>query len=336
MKFLTIGSGTWGSALTQVLNDNGYDVLMWGNDQNQIDDINTNHKNEKYFGPNVAFDPHIKATTNLAEAVKDRDAILISVPTAAYRDVLSKLVPLLTKKTIFINTAKGFDTESDDRISELLRKNIPEEYRYPIVSLIGPSHAEEVIVRDLTCVCAVSQDLDLAYKIANCFSNSYFRVYPNSDEVGSEIGVAMKNAIAIASGILKGLNYGDNARAALCTRGLAEIVRFGEHYGGDRTTYLGLTGLGDLIVTCYSFHSRNFTAGLKIGQDDSVEDFFKTNTKTVEGIRTIKVIYDIAKEKGIDVPIIEGLYKIVYQGAKPSEVVSHIMDRPIKEEYEAK
>lgn len=334
MKFLVIGSGTWGSALTQVLTDNGYDVLIWGKDQSQVDDININHRNAHYFGNDIAFDPRIKATTDLKEAVKDRDAIIVSIPTLAYREVLQQLVPLLTRKTIFINTAKGFDTESDDRISELLRKNIPEELRYPIVSIIGPSHAEEVIVRDLTCVCAVSQDLDLAYKIAKCFSNNYFRVYPNNDEIGSEIGVAMKNAIAIASGILKGLNYGDNARAALCTRGLSEIVRFGEHYGGDRTTYLGLTGLGDLIVTCYSFHSRNFTAGLKIGQDDSVIPFFETNTKTVEGIRTIKVIHEIAISKGLELPIIEGLYKIVYENAKPSEIVAHIMDRPIKEEYE--
>lgn len=334
MKFAVLGSGTWGSALTQVLTDNGYDAIIYGKDQSQVDDINNNHKNTHYFGENIAFDPKIKATSSLAEAVKDRDVIILSVPTMAFREVLGNLVPLLTKKTIFINTAKGFDTEKDSRLSDLLRELIPEEYRYPIVSLIGPSHAEEVIVRDLTCVCAVSQDLDLAFKIAECFSNSYFRVYPNNDEIGSEIGVAMKNAIAIASGILKGLNYGDNARAALCTRGLAEMVRLGKSFGGKKTTYLGLTGLGDLIVTCYSFHSRNFTAGLKIGQDDSVEPFFETNTKTVEGIRTIKVIYEIAQEKGIELPIIEALYQVVYQKEKPSVVVSNIMNRPIKEEYE--
>ena len=142
----------------------------------------------------------------------------------------------------------------------------------------------------------------------------------------------MKNAIAIASGILEGLNYGDNSRAALCTRGLAEIVRFGRHFGGKPDTYLGLTGLGDLIVTCYSFHSRNFTAGLQIGKDDGVENFLKTNTKTVEGIRTIKVIHDIAEQEYIELPIINALYEVVYNGKKPSEEIPLLFKRSIKVE----
>ena len=201
-----------------------------------------------------------------------------------------------------------------------------------IVSLIGPSHAEEVIKRDLTCVSAVSTDLDLTLKVAELFSNDYFRVYGNNDEVGSEIGVAMKNAIAIASGILEGLGYGDNSRAALCTRGLAEIVRFGRHFGGKPDTYLGLTGLGDLIVTCYSFQSRNFMAGLQIGKDDGVENFLKTNTKTVEGIRTIKVIHDIAEKEYIELPIINALYQVVYNNKKPSEEIPLLFKRSIKVE----
>ena len=149
MKFAVIGSGTWGSALTQVLTDNGYDAIIYGKDQSQVDDINNNHRNAYYFGNDIAFDPRIKATSSLAEAVKDRDVIILSIPSAAFREVLGNLVPLLTKKTIFINTAKGFDTENDTTLSTLLRELIPEEDRYPIVSLIGPSHAEEVIIRDL-------------------------------------------------------------------------------------------------------------------------------------------------------------------------------------------
>ena len=196
----------------------------------------------------------------------------------------------------------------------------------------GPSHAEEVIVRDLTCICAVCQDHEYAMQIASIFSNNYLRVYPNSDEVGSENGVAMKNAIAIASGILEGLNYGDNARAALCTRGLAEIVRFGTHLGGQKETYLGLTGLGDLIVTCYSFHSRNFTAGMEIGKADGAAEFLKNNVKTVEGIRTIEVIHQKAIENNIELPIINSLYNIVYQDKKPSLEIEKLMGRPIRAE----
>ena len=331
-KVAILGSGTWGTALAQVLADNGQEVVLYGNQITQVDDINNNHRNSFFFGNDIVLPESLKATTNLKEAVHDKDIILISIPTAAYRSVLNDVSKVIEKPVIIINTAKGFDTEKNIRISDLIRECIPEEKRTAIVSLIGPSHAEEVIVRDLTCVCSVSLDIEAATLVAELFSNDYFRVYTNQDEVGSEIGVAMKNAIAIASGILEGLGFGDNARAALCTRGLAEIVRFGKYSGGKAGTYLGLTGLGDLIVTCYSFHSRNFTAGMQIGKDDGVENFFRTNTKTVEGIRTIKVIYQMAKEANIELPIIESLYRIVYEGEKPSKEIKILMNRPIKGE----
>lgn len=332
MRIAVIGSGTWGTALAQVLVDNKQDVIVYGRSVDQVNDINVNHKNSFFFGEDVTLPTELKATNSLDEAVKDADVILIAIPTAAYREVLSNIANKLTKKVLFINTAKGFDTEKNIRISELIREVVPEDKRLPIVSLIGPSHAEEVIKRDLTCVCSVSQDLDYSMQVAELFSNDYFRVYGNSDEIGSELGVAMKNAIAIASGILEGLKYGDNSRAALCTRGLAEIVRFGAHFGGKKDTYLGLTGLGDLIVTCYSFHSRNFMAGLQIGKDDGVENFLKNNKKTVEGIRTIKVIHDLAEQEYIELPIINALYEVVYRYKKPSEVIPTLFKRSIKVE----
>ena len=332
MKVGVIGSGTWGTALAQVLNDNGHDVTLFGNRQEQVDDINNNHKNSFYFGDEITLDKNIKATTEMAKAIDGAEIILLSVPTNAIRSVLMQVKPFLKNKVTFINTAKGFDLDNEVRITEVIRDVIPLKLRNPIVSLIGPSHAEEVIVRDLTCVCAVSKDKDFAMEIAKIFSNDYFRVYFNDDEIGSEIGVAMKNAIAIASGILEGLNYGDNARAALCTRGLAEIVRFGSYFGGKKETYLGLTGLGDLIVTCYSFHSRNFTAGLEIGKADGAEEFLKNNIKTVEGIRTIDVIYRKAEDNNIELPIINSLYNIIYRGMKPSLEIEKLMGRPIRSE----
>lgn len=327
-----IGSGTWGTALAQVADDNGHKVIIYGHNPSQIEDINKNHKNSFYFGDEITLSPSLVGTTNLAEAVKDADIILISVPSAALRSVLNEIVEVLDHPAIFINTAKGFDTEKNQRLSFVFKGVIPPEKLKGFVSLIGPSHAEEVIVRDTTCICAVSLDEKAARFVAETFSNSYFRVYLNNDEVGSEIGVAMKNAIALASGILEGLNYGDNARAALCTRGLAEIVRFGVSQGGRPETYLGLTGLGDLVVTCYSFHSRNFTAGLQIGKDDGAKHFMETNTKTVEGIRTVKVIFEMALAAGVDVPIIDALYAVIYGGAKPSELVGTLMSRPLKKE----
>ena len=331
-KIAVIGSGTWGTALAQVADDNGHDVIIYGHNPNQVNDINNNHKNSFYFGDEVILSSSLKATTDLKTAIKDADIILISVPSAALRSVLEEINVLLDHPAIFINTAKGFDTEKNQRLSFVFKGVIDHSKLKGFVSLIGPSHAEEVIVRDTTCICAVSLDEKSAKYVAETFSNQYFRVYLNNDEVGSEIGVAMKNAIALASGILEGLGYGDNARAALCTRGLAEIVRFGVSQGGKPETYLGLTGLGDLIVTCYSFHSRNFTAGMQIGKDDSAKHFMETNTKTVEGIRTVKVIFEMALAAGVDVPIIDALYAVIYGGAKPSELVGTLMSRPLKKE----
>ena len=332
MKVAIIGSGSWGTALGQVLVDNGKDVIIYGNVQSQIDDINLNHKNTFYFGEEISLPINLKATTNLNEALKDREIIILSVPTSAMRSVLSSIKEVIgDEKKIFINTAKGFDTQKDQRITQLIEEVAAENIK-SVVSLIGPSHAEEVIVRDLTCISAVCNDVETSKLIAELFSNNYFRVYVNDDVIGAEIGVAMKNAIALASGILEGLKYGDNARAALCTRGLNEIVRFGLAMGGQLKTYLGLTGLGDLIVTCYSFHSRNFNAGLAIGKANSAKEFLEINKSTVEGIRTVEVIHRLATNLNIELPIINSLYKIIYEGINPDMAASELMTRPLKAE----
>ncbi len=332
MKISIIGTGTWGTALAQVLVDNGNEVFMYGNQQSQVDDINNNHKNSFYFGDEITLSPEIKATTCLEDVIGFADIILLSIPTVAMRSVLTNINNLLNRKVIFINTAKGFDLEKKIRLSELIADTIDKEKIEGIVSLIGPSHAEEVIVRDLTCICSVSNNTEIAMKIAEIFSNNYFRVYINDDVIGSELGVAMKNAIAIGSGILEGLGYGANARAALVTRGLAEMVKFGMAFGGRPETYLGLTGVGDLMVTSYSFHSRNFTAGCQIGKDNSVDNFMKNNTKTVEGIKAIEIIYALAKEKNISLPVIDALNDVIFKNCKPSDMATRLMIRPLKKE----
>ena len=332
MKIAIIGTGTWGTALGQVLTDNGHDVILYGREESQVKQINEEHRNVEYFGPDLLLPNSIVATNSLEEALNGRRYIVLAVPTAAMRSVLAKIAPILKNKTYFINAAKGFDPETSVRISELIRNEIPEEKRFEIISIIGPSHAEEVILRQLTAVTSTCLNLALAHRIAKLFSNNYFRVYAQTDEVGAEIGAAMKNTIAIASGILQGLGYGDNARAALVTRGLAEMVKYGKHFGGHTKTYLGLTGLGDLMVTCNSYHSRNFMAGLQIGRDDSSAHFLATNKATVEGIRTAKVIFDIAKKYQIELPIVESVYHVLYDDAKPSELIRQLMTRPLKEE----
>ncbi|MGM9873803.1 MAG: NAD(P)H-dependent glycerol-3-phosphate dehydrogenase [Bacilli bacterium] len=331
MKVAILGAGSWGTALAQVLLDNNHDVILYTHNVSNCLEINNEHTNKTYF-PDVKLSEKMICTTKMEVAIESAEMILLSIPTSAFVSVVKELNEKLNHKVIIINTAKGFETNSTNRLSNTIRKYLDENKRTEIVSLIGPGHAEEVIIRDLTCITATSLDKELASKVANIFSNSYFRVYTNSDEIAAEIGVAMKNAIAIASGILEGLGYGDNARAALCTRGLAEMVRFGVSLGGETKTFLGLTGIGDLVVTCYSLNSRNFVAGLQIGKANSSKEFLKNNQKTVEGIRTIKVVYDISKEKGINLPIINSLYDIIYNDFPPSEAISILMERPLKEE----
>lgn len=334
MKIGVLGTGSWATALSQVLVDNGYDVMMYGIDQEEIDDINTNHKNSKYF-KDVKIEDKIIATNNLENAIADADYILITVPTSVVRSILEKVKPLLTKKVTIINASKGFDLTTKKRISETIREVLGDNYRKEIVSLIGPSHAEEVIIRQLTTVCSVSLDIDVAKDVQELFSNIYFRVYSHQDEIGAEYGVALKNVIAIAAGAIHGLGYGDNTRAALMTRGLAEMTRFGVRKGGLPETYLGLTGIGDLIVTCSSQHSRNFMAGYEIGLADSAEQFMKNNRKTVEGIRTCKVIYEDYREnyRDMDMPIIEAIYAVLYRGVKPSQAIQVLMLRELKQEH---
>lgn len=327
-----VGTGTWATALAQVLVDNSHSVILIGRDKKQIDDININHQNLAYFPKEILLDSRIKATDNYEEGLRDASHILLAIPTKAIREVLNEISKHIRNKKYFINASKGFDTLSNKRISEVIRELIDEKYRHPIVSLIGPSHAEEVIVRQLTTVTSVSLDIDYAKNVQELFSNDYFRVYTVIDEVGAEYGVAIKNSIAIASGVLSGLGYGDNARAALVTRGLAEMVKFGTYFGGEMKTYLGLTGLGDLMVTCNSKHSRNFMAGYQIGCADGASDFLKNNDKTVEGIRTTKVIYEMSKEANIEMPIIEAIYRVLYEDSKPSELIKQLMLRPLKSE----
>lgn len=333
MKVLVFGAGSWGTSLAQVLVDNNHDVILYGNDKNVVDEINTKHTNSKYFGSEVILPSNLKASNSYKEYLNDIDILVIGVPTIAYREVLTEINKNLNKKLYFVSVGKGFDPTTEKRLSETIKEIIPSQKRYPIISLIGPSHAEEVVLRLLTCITSTCTDLKVGQLIQKVFSNSYFRVYTNDDEIGAEYGASIKNVIAIASGILQGLGYGDNTRAALMTRGLAEMVRFGTKLGGKLTTYLGLTGIGDLLVTCTSIHSRNFNAGLIIGKDDSSENFLKNNKMTVEGIRTSKVIHDMAIENNIDMPVVEGVYQILYENKKPSDIIKQVMNRPLKNEF---
>ena len=330
MKTVVIGSGSWGTGLGQVLCDNGREVIIYGNCKEQIDDIEQNHRNAMFF-EDVQLNPDLHATMDV-NVVKDADVVVLSVPTIAIESVCRQIDPLLKGKVIIVNTSKGFHPETNERMSQVIRRFISEEHLSSVVSLIGPSHAEEVVIRMLTTICAVSLRHEDAVVIQELFSNDYFRVYTGSDEIGSEVGVALKNAIAVASGVLSGLGYGDNTRAALMTRGLAEMIRFGTAMGGKPETFMGLTGIGDLIVTCSSRHSRNFQAGYEIGKANDAQAFWKYNKKTVEGVRTAKVVYELAQQMHIDMPITSEIYKVLYENKDPKQSARVLMLRDLKPE----
>lgn len=332
MKIGILGAGAWATALGQVLADNGHQPLLWGVNVQQVQDLNERHRNTKYFGPEIPIHSSVKATNDLEEVLKKTKLILISVPSHVMREVLTKIQALIQEPIIIINTTKGFDPSTNKRMSELIREIIPPEKLKGVVSLIGPSHAEEVVIRHLTLITATSKKKSQAIKVAKLFSNKYFRVYFQKDEVGAEIGVAFKNAIAIASGIAEGLGLGDNARAALITRGLKEMVRFGTFFGGKEKTYLGLTGLGDLAVTCYSMHSRNFKAGLQIGKANSAQTFLATNQSTVEGVKAAKTVYELATANHISIPLVTSVYRVLYEGKRPSDMLEEMMSRPLTSE----
>ena len=330
MKVSFLGSGAWASALANVVSDNGHDVLLYGVSKEEIDDINLNHKNSKYF-KDVTLNESIKGTLNIDDVV-DSEVIVIAVPSSQIRVVLNKIKDKLVNKPVILNVSKGFDEVTHKRLSSVIKEEISEDKINGVVTLIGPSYAEEVVVKYYTAISAVGTCKEANEKIQVLFSNSYFRVYTNDDEIGAEVGAGIKNVIAIASGILLGLGYKDNSRAALITRGLAEITRYGVAIGASQKTFLGLTGIGDLFLTCSSLTSRNFSSGVEIGRLDSASEFLKKNTKTVEGIYACKIIHDAAKELGVDMPITNAVYNILYLDKKPSEELSQLMTRRLRQE----
>lgn len=330
MKIGIIGSGSWGTALAQILADNGHDVLIYGVDASEIEDINLRHQNSRFFG-DAPIAKSLRATLDVAELGAYTDAFLLAVPTKFFANALEKIKPYLEEKTIVINVAKGFSWDTDERLSVYIRKKFEGCAYGGVVSLIGPSHAEEVILRKLTALCAVSLDESTAKTVQAWFSNHYIRVYTLNDEIGAEHGVAMKNVIAIASGILEGLGYGDNAKAALITRGLREMMRYGVAKGGRKETFIGLTGIGDLIVTCFSPHSRNYRAGLSIGRANSATPLLESK-ETVEGVHSCLTIYRDMQEMALDMPIVSAIYAILYENEEPSCALSALMSRPLKRE----
>ncbi len=331
-KISVMGAGSWGSALARILGDNGNEVLIYDVDKNIVDEINNFHTNKDKL-PVGSLPLNVNATYNIEEAVNYSDVIVLSVPTKVLRVVLKNINSCIKNKKLFINTSKGIEPETFLRVSEIVNQEINNDFIKGFVALTGPSHAEEVINQLLTIVCSVSENNDDAIFVQKLFNNSnYFRVYTSNDLIGAEICGALKNVYAIASGMLYGLNYGDNARAGLIARALVEMKRFCKYAGAHEETVFGLTGLGDLVVTTTSHHSRNFQAGIKLATGSNLQETIASMSMVVEGARTVDAAYKKAIELNIEAPIIEEVYKVIYNHKSVQEAVKDLMSRSLKQE----
>lgn len=330
-KITVFGMGSFGTALANVLAENGHTVLMWGKNEDSVKELNDHHQNNRYL-KDVVLNSSIKATSDINEAVNFTDIYLMALPTKAMREVTSQIDGLINSKKTFIHVAKGIENDTFKRVSEMIEDSISEKHNGGIGVLSGPSHAEEVVIKQPTTVAASSKDEKVSELIQDLFMNDYLRVYTNNDLVGVELGGALKNIIAVASGIVAGMGYGDNAKAALMTRGLAEISRLGEKLGADPMTFLGLGGIGDLIVTCTSTHSRNYTLGYKLGQGQTMDEALNEMNMVVEGIYTTNSVYHLAKQQNVDMPITNALYKDLFEDKPVKDSVKDLMGRDKKSE----
>ena len=329
-KICVLGAGSWGTALALVVAKKGYNVSMWTLNEEQCNKINKDKENIDYL-PGVVIPDNIVVTTNIEEAVKDGTIIVLAVPSQAIRSVCKQIKPFIKDNQILVDVAKGLEKGTGLRLSDVCHQELPNN-KYVVLS--GPSHAEEVS-RDIpTTVVVSSEDIHIAEIVQDIFMSPKFRVYTNPDVVGVELGGALKNIIAFGAGICDGLGYGDNAKAALMTRGIKEIGRLGVAMGAKASTFSGLSGIGDLIVTCTSMHSRNRRAGILIGQGKTLEETLAEVKMVVEGITATDVAYNVAKELNVEMPITNAIYSVLYDNANPDEVVTELMMRDKTHEVE--
>ncbi len=329
-KIGVLGGGSWGTALAILLGKKGLDVDIWLRDEKQVDEIIKSGENKKYL-PKVKLPENLNVITDVEKAIFNKDIILLAVPTHGVRGTLMNFKKYINKDQVIVNVAKGIENDTLMRISEIVKEILPEN-KYAVLS--GPSHAEEVAVDIPTTVVSASVHKSTAKYVQDVFMTPKFRVYTNPDIVGVELGGSLKNIIALGAGISDGLGYGDNTKAALMTRGIFEMARLGEKMGANPTTFSGLAGIGDLIVTCTSMHSRNRRAGILIGKGLDLDEAIKEVGMVVEGIRTTNSAYKLAKKHNINMPITEELYSVLYQGKDVKDSVPNLMERDKKHEME--
>jgi glycerol-3-phosphate dehydrogenase (NAD(P)+) len=329
MKATVIGDGGWGTALAMVLERNGHDVTVWGPFPEYLEEVETAGENKTYL-PGVPVPESLKWMADRAEAVKGADLVVLVVPSRFYKPVVESFKPHLSKDMLIVSATKGLDEQTHERMSEVAEHILG----CPVAVLSGPSHAEEVARGVPSAVAIAAADHDIAERIQRFFVNDTFRVYTLDDVVGVELGGALKNVIAVAAGIGDGMGFGDNSKAALMTRGIAEITRLGVALGAKAETFSGLSGIGDLMVTCMSRHSRNRGVGERLGKGETLEEIMASMKMVAEGVWNCQAAKELADELGVPVPITDQVNAVVHEGKDPRQAVMDLMARAPKPEQE--
>lgn len=331
-KISLLGCGTWGSALAQGLAENGHEIQAWHHKPDVVADMAASRKHPRL--DDFTFHDNIHFKSDLHEIVTGTNHVLCAVPSHAVRGIMAQLRENIPDKAIIINVAKGVENGTLDTMSDVIAQAANHSPEY-IVSLYGPSHAEEVIGGHPTTLVSASVSSASAEKVQSIFSSNILRVYTNHDIRGVELGGSLKNVIAIAAGICDGIGFGDNTKAALMTRGLIEITRLGDAMGADSRTFFGLSGIGDLIATCLSQHSRNRFVGEEIGRGKTLSKILDEMDMVAEGVKTTQSVHDLAVKHQVEMPISEGVYQILFSNKDPKKVVSTLMTRELRHEQVA-
>lgn len=327
-----IGAGAWGTTLAQVLAEKGVPVRLWVREPEVFDALVRDRINRTFL-PGVRLSARIMVTQEFAVALQGARVALMSVPSHYFREVLRELRPHLTPETVLVSATKGMEIESLLTMEGVVREELGAAVAYAVLS--GPSFAREVAQKTPTAVTIASRRREVAHNLQRLFSTPYFRVYTSHEVTGAELGGALKNVFAIGTGILEGMGLGANSRAAVITRGLAEMTRLGVRLGANPMTLMGLAGLGDLVLTCTSSLSRNFQVGVKLGKGLTLPEIMEGMTEVAEGVKTARAVHLLAQRLGVDMPIVAAVYKILYEGLAPREAIKKLMTRELKDELEA-
>lgn len=330
LKISVIGSGTWGCALAAILREKGNDVTLWSYFPEESVELRSTKKVRNL--PDFVMPDGIEYTSEIKEATEDKDILVLVTPSNAISVTAEKMCPYVKDDAVIVCASKGFDSKTQKTLTETIKDKIPQAN---VAALSGPSHAEEVAKKMPTTLVAASESREVREKIQKLFMTEYLRVYTNEDILGVEIGGALKNIIALCAGISVGLGLGDNAKAALMTRGISEISRLGTAMGAKTATFAGLSGIGDLIVTCTSTHSRNRRAGILIGQGMSAEEAMKEVNMVVEGVYAAKEAYKLSKKYDVEMPITQEVYSVLFEGKSAKNTVYDLMTRSRKDEIDS-